>query len=735
MSRLRSPHDVLSEVFGYDAFRGDQQPIIDRVVDGGDALVIMPTGGGKSLCYQIPSLIRDGVGIVVSPLIALMADQVAALRQAGVKAAFINSTLTAQAARDAERAMAAGELDIVYVAPERLCTDRFLDLLKRTNVALFAIDEAHCVSQWGHDFRPEYMQLSVLHKCFPGVPRLALTATADAPTRRDIVERLDLHEAGQYIGGFDRPNIRYGIVPKQGGAAQLIDWLRDGHLGESGIVYCLSRNKTERVAAQLIGAGFTALPYHAGLDKRMRDQHQSRFLREEGLIIVATIAFGMGIDKPDVRFVAHLDLPKSIEAYYQETGRAGRDGLPSEAWLTYSAGDATKLRGFIDDSEAPDTQKRIEHRKIDALLGYCETTRCRRQVLLKYFGDELPQPCGNCDNCLNPAESYDGTTDAQKALSNVYRSEQRFGAAHLSDILIGSENQRVLQFRHTELSTYAIGKDKTRNEWMSVYRQLIAMGLLTVEQQYGSLRLTEAAWPVLKGEQKVQLRVDAKPGKSRSGSAKQNRQMLELASDDDRELFEKLREKRMELATEQNVPPYVVFGDRTLIDLVRRKPTSLARMQHAHGVGKTKLNRYGQAFLSIIREHAPGSVDDDPVVVDDEMDEPVDDVPQTYGLNATAQQTLALLNEGLPPAEIAARRNLTETTVFRHLSDAIAEGLITAREVLPFNDAQWTEVEAAFDAHVDIGQALKPIFEALDGRYDYGTLRCVAAEREMRNSS
>ena len=737
-SRFRTPSDVLREVFGYERFRGDQQAIIDRVVAGGDGLVIMPTGGGKSLCYQIPALIRDGVGVVVSPLIALMADQVAALRQVGVKAAYINSTLSPDAARDAEHAMTRGELDIVYVAPERLCTDRFLSLLARTKIALFAIDEAHCVSQWGHDFRPEYMRLSVLHERFPGVPRLALTATADAPTRKDIIERLDLHEAGRFIGGFDRPNIRYQITPKDGGVRQLVDWLREGHVGEAGIVYCLSRNKTEAVAAALTEAGFRALPYHAGLDKRMRDTHQGRFLREEGLIIVATIAFGMGIDKPDVRFVVHMDLPKSIEAYYQETGRAGRDGLPSDAWLTYSAADATKLRQFIDNSEAPQAQKRIEHRKLDALHGYCETTRCRRQVLLAYFGDQLDHDCGNCDNCLNPATSYDGTEDAQKALSNVFRTEQRFGAAYLADVLIGSRSDRVLRFGHDKLSTYGVGRDKTRGAWVSIYRQLTAMGLLRVEQQHGSLQLAEAAWAVLKGQATVQLRAEPAKSESKRGAsagARKNRQLLELADDAERELFERLRAKRIELAGEQNVPPYVVFGDRTLVDMVRRKPASVAAMQHVHGVGRTKLERYGRAFAAIIREHLGAPARDAPDVEPVDAGPPDDapaDAPETFGLNATARQTLALLNEGLPLAEIAARRGLKESTIAGHVADAVAEGLITAREVLPLTDAQLSEIEAAFDRHRDRGQALKPVFDALGGRYDYGTLRCIANERALR---
>jgi ATP-dependent DNA helicase RecQ len=597
---------VLRRTFGFDAFRGDQRQIIDHVVAGGDGLVIMPTGGGKSLCYQVPALLRDGVAIVVSPLIALMADQVAALRQAGVRAAFINSSLSPDLARDAEQAMVAGELDLVYVAPERLCTDRFLALLARTPLALFAIDEAHCVSQWGHDFRPEYLQLSVLGERFADVPRIGLTATADEPTRRDIVERLDLADARHFVGGFDRPNIRYRVVPRADGFRQLADYLRD-HPEESGIVYCMSRRKTEQIAGRLVDAGYRALPYHAGLDRRMRNTHQQRFSAEPGTIIVATIAFGMGIDKPDVRFVVHLDLPKSIEAYYQETGRAGRDGLPAEAMLTYSAGDATKIRKFIDDSEAPDTQKQIEHRNLNALLGYCETTTCRRRVLLAYFGEQREDDCGNCDTCLDPAESYDGTEDAQKALSNVYRTEQRFGAGYLSDVLIGSQAERITQFGHDKLSTYGIGSDKTKQQWQSIYRQLIAMGMLEVCSEYGSLRLTEKARPVLRGEQDVQLRKEQpRPSKSRDRSRK--RPTVQINSDADRELFEALRAKRSELAAEQGVPPYVVFADRSLIDMAVGRPSTRAEMGRIHGVGAAKLERYGQTFLALIRDHAtPGS--------------------------------------------------------------------------------------------------------------------------------
>ena len=743
----RDAQVVLREVFGFETFRGDQAAIIEQVAAGGDALVIMPTGGGKSLCYQLPALVRAGTAIVVSPLIALMADQVAALQQLGVRAALVNSTLSPDVARDVERDLAEGRLDLLYVAPERLCTDRFLQLLGRCELALFAIDEAHCVSQWGHDFRPEYMQLSVLHERFPQVPRIALTATADEPTRRDIVSRLDLAEARHFIGGFDRPNIRYNVVPRESGYRQLLDWLAD-HAGESGIVYCMSRRKTEDIAERLVEAGYNALPYHAGLERRMRTTHQDRFSREEAMIIVATIAFGMGIDKPDVRFVAHLDLPKSIEAYYQETGRAGRDGLPAEAWLTYSPGDATKIKRFIDESEAPEQQKRIEHAKLNALLGYCETGGCRRRVLLSYFGEHHHDDCGNCDSCLDPAHTYDGTVDAQKALSNVYRTKQLFGANHLADVLIGSNAQRVFDHEHQYVSTYGIGSDKTRNAWVSIYRQLVAMGLLRVDSKYGSLQLTEAAMPVLRNEDTVRLRREQpkrKPTDGPSKQARRNRQMLELSTDDQRDLFELLRALRTQIAGEQGVPPYVVFSDRSLVDMVKRQPTSLAQMRRVHGVGQAKLDRYGQRFVDLIRQRldvlGDARVEMDENVEDDAPTQTLDHgepaAPGQATLSPTARRTLALLNEGHAPSAIAEQRGLSPKTVMGHVSDIIAEGLLSAREMLPLSDAQWVEVEQAFDAAQADPQTagkLKPVFEALGQRYDYPTLRCIAADRSTRSA-
>ncbi len=603
----RDPQRLLREVFGYRAFRGDQRAIVDHVVGGGDAVVIMPTGGGKSLCYQLPAIGRDGVGVVVSPLIALMRDQVQALRQMGVAAAFVNSTLTRAQADRVERGMVAGELDLVYVAPERLLTERFLALLDRATIGLFAIDEAHCVSQWGHDFRPEYLQLATLGARYPGVPRMALTATADGPTRRDIVHRLALDGARPFIAGFDRPNIRYRVTDKRNPRQQLLAFIEAEHAGHSGIVYVLSRKKAEQTAAWLTERGHEAVAYHAGLDAATRRERQDRFLREERLIVVATIAFGMGIDKPDVRFVAHLDLPKSVEAYYQETGRAGRDGEPADAWMTYGLADAVMLRKFIDGSESPPEQKRIEHNKLNALLGYCETTRCRRQVLLAYFGDRHDGACGRCDTCLEPVDTWDGATAAQKALSNVYRTGQSFGAGHLVDVLLGADTEKVRRFGHDQLSTYGIGGELDRTQWQSVYRQLVAAGALWVDPQVGSLALTEAARPLLRGEAPIVFRKDPPRVKARRGERGGRGQAPpaheQLTTDAQRAAFEALRQWRAQLAKQQGVPPYVIFHDRTLVDMVRRAPTGPRELAAVDGVGEGKLNKYGRQVLEQLAEH------------------------------------------------------------------------------------------------------------------------------------
>ena len=605
--QIASAQDILSRIFGYNSFRGDQEAVIDHVIDGGDALVLMPTGGGKSLCYQIPALCRSGLAIVVSPLIALMQDQVTALQQLGVKAAALNSTLPYGEILATERGMRSGELDMVYVAPEKLLTDGFLNLLDQCDLSLFAIDEAHCVSQWGHDFRPEYLQLSLLKERFPWVPRIALTATADGPTRQDIKERLHLSDARAFVAGFDRPNIRYKIGLKAAPKKQLTDLLEREHAGQSGIVYCMSRNKVEEIAQSLSEKGFNALPYHAGLSKDIRAGNQDRFLKEDAVIMVATVAFGMGIDKPDVRFVIHLDLPKSLEAYYQETGRAGRDGLPAEAWMIYSMNDVARLYHMASQSDAPEAQKRIENRKLEALLGFCETTRCRRQVLLEYFDDNPIEPCGNCDTCLTPVESFDGTEAAQKALSTVYRTGQIFGSAHVIDVLLGAKTERIEKLGHDQLSTFGIGKEFIKQEWRSIFRQLVALGYLKVDMEgHGSFQLGEDCRPVLRGEKTVWFRRD--PAKKTRASLRSHYKKsfgpaATIDDPNDEALFQTLRAKRLELAKDQGVPPYVIFNDKTLLEMVMARPVDLGDMAKVPGVGKRKLERYADIFLEVINEN------------------------------------------------------------------------------------------------------------------------------------
>ncbi len=606
-----SPLDLLQSVFGYPSFRGQQQAVVEHLSEGGDALVLMPTGGGKSLCYQIPALLRQGTGIVVSPLIALMQDQVDALREAGVAAAYLNSSLTGEEQREVERQLLAGELNLLYVAPERLLTGRFLDQLERTEVALFAIDEAHCVSQWGHDFRPEYRELAILYERFPQVPRIALTATADPRTRDEIVERLSLQRARQFVSSFDRPNIGYRVGLRHNAKRQLGEFLQ-GHQGESGIVYCLSRRKVDDTAAWLAEAGVEALPYHAGLDATTRAKNQKRFLREDGVVMVATVAFGMGIDKPDVRFVAHLDLPRSIEGYYQETGRAGRDGLPAEAWMIYGLSDVVTMSQMIAQSESADERKRVERQKLESLLAYAEATDCRRQLLLGAFGETYPGPCGHCDNCVAPPKTWDATVPAQKALSAVYRTGQRFGSGHVIDVLRGEETDRVLGLDHHRLTTFGIGADMDDRQWRSVFRQLLAAGLLEADAEgYGTLRLTAASRAVLSGGKAVKLREDARPERS----SRRRRDSKLITGDKsgggslgieayEQDLWDALRALRTQLAKQQGVPPYVVFHDATLLAMLRAMPADEGELATISGVGEAKLKRYGRDFLAVINAPA-----------------------------------------------------------------------------------------------------------------------------------
>jgi ATP-dependent DNA helicase RecQ len=594
---------VLQRVFGYDSFREGQQEIIEHVVAGHDALVLMPTGGGKSLCYQIPALVREGVGVVISPLIALMQDQVDALTALGVRAGFLNSTQDFDQRREVETAFLAGELDLLYLAPERLRVESTLRLLERGTISLFAIDEAHCVAQWGHDFRPDYLELSTLHERWPAVPRIALTATATEATHAEIAARLDLERARHFVASFDRPNIQYRIVPKNEPRRQLLELLRSEHAGDAGIVYCLSRASVEKIAAFLVENGIAAVPYHAGLDPRTRAANQARFLREDGLVVVATIAFGMGIDKPDVRFVAHLDLPKSVEGYYQETGRAGRDGLPSTAWLAYGLQDVVQQRKMIDTSEGDLAHRRRLSSHLNAMLALCETVECRRVQLLAYFGQRGAAPCGNCDTCLSPPESWDGTIPAQKVLSTVYRLDrerrQKFGAGQIVDILVGKRTPKVEQFRHDSLTVFGIGTDLRDGEWRGVVRQLLAQGLLTVEGDYGSLMLTDASADVLRGDRRVMLRRE--PERKRAPKAAKSR--ASTATDLAEELvpvFERLRTWRAATAKEQGVPAYVIFHDATLREIATVSPTSLAELGKVSGVGENKLAKYGQQVLDTL---------------------------------------------------------------------------------------------------------------------------------------
>ncbi|MDX1568885.1 MAG: DNA helicase RecQ [Xanthomonadales bacterium] len=595
----REATQILSEVFGYRAFRGLQKEIIESACEGRDALVLMPTGGGKSLCFQIPALVRPGVAVVISPLIALMADQVATLRQLGVRAEALNSTLSSTDQADIERRLRSGEIDLLYLAPERALQPRTAELLGELPVALIAIDEAHCVSQWGHDFRPEYMQLAALADRIPDAPRMALTATADGPTRREIVTRLGLRDPGEFIASFDRPNITYRVAERQGGKQQLLRFLEEQHRGDAGIVYCLSRRSVEETAEWLTARGIPAYPYHAGLDSELRQRHQTRFLNEEGQVIVATIAFGMGIDKPNVRFVAHLDLPGSVEAYYQETGRAGRDGLPATAWMVYGLSDLIRRRSMLEESESGEQRKRVERAKLDALLGYCELSSCRRVALLGYFGEELAAPCGNCDNCLDPPDTWDATEAARMALSAIYRTGQRFGVGQVVDVLRGKTQEKVERWGHDRLSVFGVGRDHSEAEWRTLLRQLVARGLVDVDVDgYGTLHLNDSCRPLLRGETNLELR---RPVKKTRKAARKTAAPVGLDAEQ-RRVFESLRETRLDLAHEQGVPPYVIFHDATLQAMVVEHPETLAELAEIPGVGAKKLERYGEIFLGALQE-------------------------------------------------------------------------------------------------------------------------------------
>ena len=696
--------ELLNTIFGYDNFRDQQQTIISHLINGQDALVVMPTGSGKSLCYQIPALIRPGVGIVISPLIALMQDQVGALLQLGIKAAFLNSTLALEEVQQTERQLLNGELDLLYLAPERLANERTSALFDRLQIALFAIDEAHCVSQWGHDFRADYLRLSLLHERYPQVPRIALTATADGKTRKEIQFRLGLEQAQLFLSGFDRPNIRYRIVQKLNAKQQLLDFIVTEHSGDAGIVYCLSRKKVDETAQWLSSKGIKALPYHAGMTNIERQSHQHQFLMEDNLVMVATIAFGMGIDKPNVRFVAHLDLPKSIEGYYQETGRAGRDGLPANAWMAYGLQDVITLRRMLAESNANEIQKRIEYNRLDAMLALCEQVHCRRQALLGYFGDILEQPCGNCDTCLEPVETWDGTLAAQQALSCIHRTEQHFGVAYLVDVLLGKSTGRITRFGHHHQSTFGIGKQLDEKQWHSVFRQLVARGLVAVDfESFGALRLTAACRPILRGEQQLMLRRDTQlertKGSKHAKTAHKNKSTNSL-------LWDALRNKRRELAELQDVPPYVIFHDASLMAMMENKPATLEQMSLLPGVGKRKLELYGTQFLGVIREFRGTN----PTISD------------------TASESVELFRLGFSIQQIAQKRSLQESTIYGHLAQYLEQGQLLLADVVDLPEQEIRRIEETIiNLPDDQKNALKPVYESLDGAYNYGILRCVRA--------
>ncbi|MEE9309499.1 MAG: DNA helicase RecQ [Cocleimonas sp.] len=707
---MQQAQKILQKTFGYDDFRHNQKDIIQQLIKGGDAFVLMPTGGGKSLCYQIPAMVREGVGVIVSPLIALMQDQVDALQQLGIKAAFLNSTMTGFEQQEVEEMLLKGELEMLYVAPERVLSPQTLNLLKQCKISLFAIDEAHCVSQWGHDFRPEYQRLSALPEQFPNVPRIALTATADNRTRAEIIQQLRLDQAGVYVNSFDRPNITYTIAEGQNARDKLLKFISTKHNGKAGIVYCLSRKKVESTAQWLSDKGLSALPYHAGLPVELRATHQRRFLREEGIIIVATIAFGMGIDKPNVRFVAHLSLPKNIEAYYQETGRAGRDGDPADAWMSYGLQDVIFLRQMMMDSNGSEEYKRLSNQKLDAMLGLCEMASCRRQAILSYFDEEMKDPCGNCDNCLNPPETWDATEDAQKALSTVYRTGQRFGVAYLIKVLLGKSDDRIVQFGHDKVSTWGIGENLKNNEWSSLFRQLISQGFLNTNSEYGGVELTEKSRPLLRGEETLIARKYRKSEniKSSGRGGKGGRAKAELRSVDE-ELFEALRDCRTELANDQGVPSFVIFSDASLIEMAKKRPHTDETFRYINGVGDMKLEHYGEQFMAVIQDYP---------------------LPELLNNNFsdTINETLALHKGGLSVEDIAEKRELSSGTIYAHLADVIEAGMLSAADVLDMDDDNITTIERTAELLKSKEEnALKPLFEELDGEFEYGVLRCVVS--------
>ncbi|OEU69601.1 MAG: ATP-dependent DNA helicase RecQ [Desulfovibrio sp. S3730MH75] len=736
---MRTPLDVLQKTYGYEKFTGLQDEITSRVMAGGNAVVFMPTGGGKSACYQIPSILRQGVGIVISPLIALMQDQVAALKQMGVRAECLNSSVKGKQASQIISSLYNGELDLLYVAPERLGQPGFYEMLERINIALIAIDEAHCVSQWGHDFRPDYLRLDALAARFPNVPRLALTATADGPTQREILQRLSFTENDIFATGFDRPNIRYTVVPKEGEQIQLLNFIKNDHAKECGIVYRMSRKKVEKTAEWLCKKGIKALPYHAGLSAQIREKNQARFMSEDGIVIVATIAFGMGIDKPDVRFVVHLDLPKSIEAYYQETGRAGRDGLPAEAWMSVGIGDIGFLRRMIMSGDAPEERKALEMRKLNALLAYCESSNCLRQALLGYFGEELENPCGNCFTCITPPTKFDGTISAQKALSNVYRTEQIFGVNHLIDVLLGKETPKVLRQGHETLSTFKIGTEHTPEEWTSIHRQMVSQGLLDVEiEGYGALKLNKLSWEVLRKERNVDLRKDPIIAKKSVSSARKKKLVIggqdcpSMTTSEAKKLLDALRTVRNDLAKEQQVPAFIIFPDKTLLELACYRPESVDQLYAISGFGDQKVFRYGNPIIETLLIHQ------------DEHGRPKDLAPLPEGKTRTPPKEFSESKPTVPPSaletldlfedlqnigKVAEKRKIKQATIYSHLTACVKAGKIEVSDILNFEKAEIECLKDTISFYKEEGFVqLNPIFNALFGNYSYEILRLFQAE-------